>query len=66
MTDMNPFEQRLAALEARYTELGTLLSAPDAYQDLDRIRHHVRGQVASVRLLVHHDPRIASQSQKTI
>jgi peptide chain release factor 1 len=44
MTDMTPFEQRLAALEARYTELGELLSAPDAYQDLDRIEQLSREQ----------------------
>jgi len=36
--------QRLAALEARYTELGELLSAPDAYQDLDRIQQLSREQ----------------------
>ena len=44
MTEMNAFEQRLAALEARYTELGELLSAPDAYQDLDRIEQLSREQ----------------------
>src|SRR5580658_8324871 len=44
MSDMTPFEQRLAALEARYTDLGELLSAPDAYQDLDRIEQLSREQ----------------------
>ena len=44
MPEMTPFEQRLAALEARYTELETLLSAPDAYQDLDRIQQLSREQ----------------------
>jgi peptide chain release factor 1 len=44
MTEMNAFEQRLAALEARYTELETLLSAPDAYQDLDRVQQLSREQ----------------------
>jgi peptide chain release factor 1 len=44
MLEMNPFEQRLAALEARYTELETLLSAPDAYQDLDRVQQLSREQ----------------------
>ena len=44
MTEMNPFEQRLAALEARYTELGALLSEPDAYQDLDRVQQLSREQ----------------------
>ena len=41
---MTPFEQRLAALEARYTELETLLSAPDAYQDLERLQQLSREQ----------------------
>ena len=44
MTEMNAFEQRLAALEARYTELEELLSAPDAYQDLDRVQQLSREQ----------------------
>ena len=44
VTEMNPFEQRLAALEARYNELGELLSAPDAYQDLDRVQQLSREQ----------------------
>ncbi len=41
---MTPFEQRLAALEARYTELEALLSAPDAYQDLERLQQLSREQ----------------------
>jgi peptide chain release factor 1 len=41
---MTPFEQRLAALESRYNELETLLSAPDAYQDLERIQQLSREQ----------------------
>ncbi len=41
---MNAFEQRLAALEARYVELEQLLSAPDAYQDLDRVQQLSREQ----------------------
>jgi DNA repair exonuclease SbcCD ATPase subunit len=44
MSDLSPFEQRLAALESRYSELGELLSAPDAYQDLDRIEQLSREQ----------------------
>ena len=44
MTEMNAFEQRLRALEARYNELGALLSAPDAYQDLDRVQQLSREQ----------------------
>ena len=44
MSEMNAFEQRLAALEARYTELEQLLSAPDAYQDLDRVQQLSREQ----------------------
>jgi len=44
MSEMNAFEQRLAALEARYTELGTLLSEPDAYQDLNRVEQLSREQ----------------------
>jgi peptide chain release factor 1 len=42
--EMNAFEQRLAALEARYVEVGELLSAPDAYQDLDRVQQLSREQ----------------------
>ena len=44
MPEMTPFEQRLAALESRYNELETLLSAPDAYQDLERIQQLSREQ----------------------
>src|SRR5580700_4371652 len=44
MTEMHAFEQRLAALEARYRELEELLSAPDAYQDLDRVQQLSREQ----------------------
>src|SRR3984957_4476911 len=44
MAEMTPFEQRLAALESRYNELETLLSAPDAYQDLERIQQLSREQ----------------------
>src|ERR1700722_811264 len=44
MPEMTPFEQRLAALESRYNELETLLSAPDAYQDLDRVQQLSREQ----------------------
>jgi len=42
--EMSAFEQRLAALEARYVELEELLSAPDAYQDLDRVQQLSREQ----------------------
>jgi peptide chain release factor 1 len=42
--EMKAFEQRLAALEARYVELEGLLSAPDAYQDLDRVQNLSREQ----------------------
>ncbi len=42
--EMTAFEQRLAALEARYVELEELLSAPDAYQDLDRVQNLSREQ----------------------
>jgi peptide chain release factor 1 len=42
--EMTAFEQRLAALEARYVELEGLLSAPDAYQDLDRVQNLSREQ----------------------
>jgi len=36
---MAGIEERLAALESRYTELGRELAAPDAYQDHERIQH---------------------------
>src|SRR6202035_4803943 len=42
--EMTAFEQRLAALEARYVELEELLSEPDAYQDLDRVQRLSREQ----------------------
>src|ERR1700719_4633121 len=42
--EMTAFEQRLAALEARYVELEELLRAPDAYQDLDRVPQLSREQ----------------------
>ena len=42
--EMSAFEQRLAALEARYVELEELLSAPDAYQDLERVQNLSREQ----------------------
>jgi peptide chain release factor 1 len=35
---MSDFEQRLQSIEARYGELERELSAPDAYQDLDRLQ----------------------------
>src|SRR5450755_3761048 len=44
MSELDAFEQRLAALEARYIELETLLSAPDAYQDLERLQQLSREQ----------------------
>jgi peptide chain release factor 1 len=43
-SELSAFEQRLAALEARYVELEELLSAPDAYQDLDRVQNLSREQ----------------------
>jgi peptide chain release factor 1 len=43
-SELTAFEQRLAALEARYVELEELLSAPDAYQDLDRVQQLSREQ----------------------
>jgi peptide chain release factor 1 len=36
---MAGIEERLAALEQRYTELGRELAEPDAYQDHERIQH---------------------------
>ena len=36
---MAGIEERLAALEQRYTELGRELAQPDAYQDHERIQH---------------------------
>jgi peptide chain release factor 1 len=42
--ELSAFEQRLAALEARYVELDQLLSEPDAYQDLDRVQQLSREQ----------------------
>src|ERR1700694_4043009 len=41
---MAGIEERLAALEERYTELGRELAAPDAYQDHERIQHLSQGQ----------------------
>ena len=38
-SDMAGIEDRLAALETRYTEIEQELSQPDAFNDLDRLQH---------------------------